>query len=579
MRSGIADARTAPVENLATNPSFNRAAAGSTTVRRNLCANPVAGATNTGWATFAGTGGTATGTRVTGLLALGFPVDTGYQSTWSVGATAMGGATYWVATDALAGRTYTLSAYVAPSVAQRLRILVEFRDSGGGVIGTSLGGVSTDFAAGQAQRLAVTGQAPIGAVSARLLISPASGGNGQPWPTGASCTITAAMIEERPALLPFFYGGTIDNTSIAYSWEGAANASASIARASVVEVRRNLCQRPVGVAAVDISGYSGANGAVVTWDSGLLVDVAGGTATDSGLNLTVGTAIPDPGVGLATISMDVTGVVADEWRISAQGPWVNNVNQSGAYVAVGVGETKRISFTIDVKAASVVRALYLLRRTMGSSGRVRVRNVLFEVGGVAHPFFDGDATPDADLTPAWTGTANASPSVLYGTKVGVATSESQQSIFTSGRGTTMRSLRALRTGTASNNWAVFAQNLPNIPGRTYTILVRLYSNEAVSNVGISLDRSGYSGITFTNGPLNGSRAARLVYVGNDAAAGVNARMALVTPPADVGKSVWIEQFAVIEGNYTGPYIDGDMPGCIWRGAPHASVSVGYPVLT
>lgn len=32
---------------------------------------------------------------------------------------------------------------------------------------------------------------------------------------------------------------------------------------------------------------------------------------------------------------------------------------------------------------------------------------------------------------------------------------------------------------------------------------------------------------------------------------------------------------MIEGVYTGPYIDGDMPGCIWRGAPHASASVGY----
>ena len=53
-------------------------------------------------------------------------------------------------------------------------------------------------------------------------------------------------MEEHPGLLPYFDGSTTNASGIAYSWEGTIGASASVAKAGVIEVRRNLLSTPRG---------------------------------------------------------------------------------------------------------------------------------------------------------------------------------------------------------------------------------------------------------------------------------------------------------------------------------------------
>lgn len=42
-----------------------------------------------------------------------------------------------------------------------------------------------------------------------------------------------------------------------------------------------------------------------------------------------------------------------------------------------------------------------------------------------------------------------------------------------------------------------------------------------------------------------------------------------------GLPVYWSNVAMVVGQYDGPVLDGDMPGCVWRGAPHDSPTVGY----
>ncbi|WP_148285583.1 hypothetical protein [Microbacterium sp. B24] len=374
-------------------------------------------------------------------------------------------------------------------------------------------------------------------------------------------------------MLPYFDGATVDSTGIAYSYDGTPGASTSTARAEIGEVRKNFCARPLGPASPvnTVSGYGAVNGATISGDAsaaGVVVDCSGGTVTDAGV--AIGGVVADPGVATVTASVDITGITAGQWRLSAQGPWVaSSVN--GSYVSIAAGETKRMSLTFNVTASGVARALYVLRGpTAGGSEKARISSVLVEVAGAALPFFDGSTTPDVDLVPAWQNTEHTTTSTLSGVKVNRAGSVLYHSIVRSWTGDARIDRRD-----GGGGWAVAAQDLPNAAGRTYTVLCEIEARSAVSSVSVGIDRSGLPSVpiatesSLTPGAV---RVFRATYVGNDA--GSNARINI--PIAPVGASLALRRMAVIDGIYSGPYLDGDMPGCIWRGTPHASQSVGYP---
>lgn len=187
-------------------------------------------------------------------------------------------------------------------------------------------------------------------------------------------------------------------------------------RAAGVDVReqpiKNLCVYTIGPRATDKTGYGSANAAAISFDSTLkavrVACPAGGT-TDSGpsiANALSSTSINALGPTTYTLGLDVTGEVADGWRISAQGAWVSNKNIASAYVPVPVGQTVRIAFTFATLGGT--GAIYLLRQTSSIAGQVTIRNVMFEQSRIAHPFADGES-PGWQ----WLNTPGASTSVGY----------------------------------------------------------------------------------------------------------------------------------------------------------------------
>lgn len=180
-----------------------------------------------------------------------------------------------------------------------------------------------------------------------------------------------------------------------------------------VEVRRNLARYPLGPGANNALGFVGnVNGSTIAFDPpthGVRVMTVAGGVKDSGLNM-IGGIEPTP-ADYYTVSMDLTGVVADAWCISAQGSWVTSLYRS-AYFPVAAGQTVRIAATFPT-TGSASRALYLLRSTAAVASEVIVSNVTFEQADTAGAtFFDGD-TLDTELERTrWLGPVNASPSVL-----------------------------------------------------------------------------------------------------------------------------------------------------------------------
>lgn len=189
------------------------------------------------------------------------------------------------------------------------------------------------------------------------------------------------------------------SASVAGHWEPAYTAW--------TEQRRNVCTNPLGSAATAATGYGAVNGSTVAFDAatkGVRVSCVANGTTDSGV--AIASTINYTGAGPVTISLDVTGEVADNWRISFQGAWGLSYSP---YTAVGVGQTKRLTWTHQ--AVGTVRgAVYLLRNNGAIASRVVIKNVLAREAGT---FFDG-ATVPADATHEryrWVGAANGSDSV------------------------------------------------------------------------------------------------------------------------------------------------------------------------
>lgn len=228
MRSDITDARAQPVENLATNPSFERVSPGTTLVRRNLAQHPRA---DTTWVGNNGTGGATTLSFENGMR----------KVTWTAQATA--GSPQLIAgypVTVTLGQTYTVSLLAAAS--NPIRLVLDWLLNGTWVTSSiyTVPSVSSDTTA--PTRISITATVPSGVNQLQPLVrwqvaSSTAPGN---WIAGDQ-----VLIELRPApALPYFDGSTTDNTGIAYSWDGTAGSSSSSAKSSVVEVRRNLAIDP-----------------------------------------------------------------------------------------------------------------------------------------------------------------------------------------------------------------------------------------------------------------------------------------------------------------------------------------------
>jgi hypothetical protein len=241
--------------------------------------------------------------------------------------------------------------------------------------------------------------------------------NGVPWPTsmygewsfavGESLLSVVSKLEEASVDI------WIDPDTLELNMLPVRGVDRTQYQGGSYSVRRtNRMTKPMGDTATDIANFFVANSAVIAFDSatkGLRVTATAGGVGDSGVNL-AGNVDYQVGVQTYTVSMDVIGVVADGWRLSAQGSWVTT-HVNSPYTSVGVGQTKRLSFTFTTNS-SARGTVYLLRQTAALNSTAIIKNIVFEVGSVDNGALSGDLpdTPSAQI--AWAGTPNASMTTL-----------------------------------------------------------------------------------------------------------------------------------------------------------------------
>lgn len=133
-----------------------------------------------------------------------------------------------------------------------------------------------------------------------------------------------------------------------------------------------------------------------------------------------------------------------------------------------------LTFTVPAGVAFVAPVLWAYANvtdlTVGSTFDGTA--LLWERTPVLYPYFDGamQAEPDPDLTPAWTGAANASTSVLRGVVVqGISGATTDRFTFSSTRWASggTRSARVVPRTASNDSWAQLGLTLA--PGRTYRV--------------------------------------------------------------------------------------------------------------
>ncbi|WP_309129487.1 hypothetical protein [Microbacterium sp.] len=365
--------------------------------------------------------------------------------------------------------------------------------------------------------------------------------------------------------------------------------------AGTVEVRRNLCPTPSFEAttapAWSTSGSATAAPSTDWAASGArsMKVTAGGTNSNAG-DIRIGSLTAFPaGVSAgmtvtmsATIMMPAAYAAPDNSGGSRQRRimffWQNGagaVSQSYGPQAPNTPGVHKISHTLTIPADAVGLIYSVGCAGSGSEPNfiTYVDEVLLERSATVRPFFaPGVPSPDPDLTPSWTGTANNSPSILTGVPIAAIPS-------IPGRCFAIRSskvvdgvpfpVRLIADRASADTFVVLGTALPT----DGTFLATRYQESVLSNpsarglwvtfpesyaplvneVGAREYRYKYSGLTSTY-------QGRLYHGG-----------------AQGSGDVWYRAVGIFAGAYDGPWFSGDTPDTdeviyAWQGPRNASPS-------
>ena len=395
-----------------------------------------------------------------------------------------------------------------------------------------------------------------------------------------------------------------------------------------VEVRRNLANKPAGTTISVNPGelgfkdrWAGSGGAQqVTLLTGIQGPVGTGITTAVRKTLTViGTALNDVAFGHGLSGVDAYPVTPGEvytvssyWRVSrsqsrmptnritilnvdASGTVLNiiqGVNNTGPIVA---DEWNRVSNTFTVPKNTnfieILQDVYFME-----SGALQVGDtldgtgLLVEKSSLLRPYFDGSYSPDPDLTPSWTGTANDSPSVLTGRVPTGLSNEGNGRRYVSHDSEGNAVLTTFRNGTGAygvwapigavteGQWVGVSGWIYNPDGGTSTSrpFGKVWRGEspydwlAPALITDADMRSATSGFTYVSGSVQVTSSSTLT------------RVLLGTFDAPIGARFMIRDMVVSVADtqeealrlVQAPYRDGDSPGWTWDGTPGQSASRG-----
>lgn len=344
-----------------------------------------------------------------------------------------------------------------------------------------------------------------------------------------------------------------------------------------VEVRRNLSPQPVPMVNTGFTiaggtigftdGFAGRSSAVRHTrndaSAGRLAQIIGTAMTqleNFALVLQVRASEPLSGVNVywrgntgstsGQAPLATVDIPAGESEIRVYGQAPNYVDNSGAGWAL-VWSSGTVGSTLDVTGIQV------------------------EAGDSAGPYFDGSTSPDPDLTASWEGTANASASVLTGLQVADVTPAPPGTgvIGYSTQDAPLRGERALRYSLAEGEgFTLPISNVTASAEQPVTVSARVRARDTTSAALMGYSAPDLSDLVtlpagewvelrkYTPNPAYASPLLGGILV-------IDAGGAVLPPNV-----IDIDMAMIVEGEYDGPYHDGDDVGWGWTGTPHASSS-------
>lgn len=206
-------------------------------------------------------------------------------------------------------------------------------------------------------------------------------------------------------------------------------------------------------------------------------------------------------------------------------------------------------------------------------------NRLRVTGEYDGPYFDGSYSPDPDLTPSWVGTANASASVLSGTR------PAEISAPAAGQGQTYQTGDSPVTGSKAQRFmclTTFSAGIPCMQGGSittgtmYTMVMWVRVSRAITvHPRIRAVTSGVDGTTLQPGVWTLVRTTVTAGSGGDNQTGL-----LIDGNSghQIGDTIDIDNFTIVEGAHPWlmPFHGGLTPDddmyTLWTGAEDASTS-------
>lgn len=272
----------------------------------------------------------------------------------------------------------------------------------------------------------------------------------------------------------------------------------------------------------------------------------------------------------------------EEWTLAGTyigSTTTQNITATGAWQRVSVS---RVMGSTGVRANVVVSNVAAVVHTF------YVDSVLLEASSTLQDYFDGSYPASGDFSYTWTGAVDASTSQYQAPSVNAVSASGALAVQSSEWvASGSHSLRIISTASSNN---VSNADLTSFitaglePGKTYTVMAKAF-REAAGTVTGSLSYQGYVGSTLTQNvtaeipTTTGIHDLKIVFtVNNDIEA---AYLRIYNNQQRGSADIWIDQFMIVEGEYTGDYFDGDSDSTagafpilyLWNGTPHDSTSV------
>lgn len=543
-------------ENLATNPSFE-ATSGTVEVRRNLALNPALRDDSNGW---------------------GDRIVTGVRTAESAGAfdwawTATGDASTldvnsrlnYSLTGLTIGETYTVSAWVRATNGGGW----DFRGDQGGNGPTIPGAPGTPFPQdGEWHRVSVT----FDAVGTEQWVGIRGGTSGL---TGVyDVGITGLLWEASPTLGPYFDGSTQPavRENLLNTPNGAFGASGEFAGRFGSDQSVETTDPPPGVSQYR-RGVATQNNPV-GWDFYANPQSLGSATTT--FPVTAGETVTFS----AWVRSNKTGNIRINYKVyDGMGAWIQDEN---VFVPLEVTDTwQEAVFHLPITETGYLASLFQ-NNGADVTGDYLDAVVCVERGVQTAGYFDGDTAPadgfaygwrgdpnestsfmyDADFSTAWEGAENASESVLTG--VGVDDLLQGASGQLDPRDAYSTAYEPA-TGTSAARWTLGTAGAIGIPvsqvtpteGVTYTMMfqVRPMSRDQVMRARIADNAGDY----FTAPQGQWTQVTLSVPAGSGTPLQTGILLNSANGYYEAGDIIDIDSVLIVEGEYGGPYFDGNTP--------------------